>query len=686
MDQQSQIYLAIAVSASAGKAKDTYDILNAALPLIHKCEMETGNLTLYSVVSLVLAFSPETTGNYQFELVLDFFLQCFKFSKIANEDTFAVDVSLDSVLNDVRMGDFIQTSSHSLEQRIRSVQLYAEEACAQLQWLGSDICHKLMMGHDESLNKASFQFVKSVIFKTDSLGLSATSNKNILSRMGKLNYEPFDIWYNDFYSPITEIAKFVRLPTLLEWEKMNSSEKISTLLSQGITERALPFATRLLTRKIVTWQDFNQWLLQFGKKNIPKNFNSVYAIVVDLVESDYFLRGLRDDTVQFHRFVSIVLCVLYACPSRLSSDLDSMTRLVTAFGNVPETVDKVDNISFLPQIPSHMIQPSQSCIGHLQSLIYISLEMQKSLLQTYELCQGSADVQYNEMTKFVARERPNWERIVTFLKQDQACFSRVSRSSKDSFLLSTLLESPAEIAFLPMVQHIISLTTEETESIIVEKCWQSYLGSNLISMTDVYPLVDLLEKQNYQEGRQIQSLLDAASELSRNFKVSLVDGLSFTPRQLYETHDKWLIVQKVLDTNPRAYLERKRLFSIVTLLGIGFNDGEAVNTQLDLSNPYYVKLLVSCVQSALRDENFTFAYEHSMRLLDSHYTNDVVSQNWLVFFRVGQYLSETRTTMALIEKQLALLSKLLLVVPSTFNRQVMDQWCLLEVELSTRVD
>lgn len=75
-----------------------------------------------------------------------------------------------------------------------------------------------------------------------------------------------------------------------------------------------------------------------------------------------------------------------------------------------------------------------------------------------------------------------------------------------------------------------------------------------------------------------------------------------------------------------------------------------------------------------------------MRLLDSHYTNDVVSQNWLVFFRVGQYLSETRTTMALIEKQLALLSKLLLVVPSTFNRQVMDQWCLLEVELSTRVD
>lgn len=140
---------------------------------------------------------------------------------------------------------------------------------------------------------------------------------------------------------------------------------------------------------------------------------------------------------------------------------------------------------------------------------------------------------------------------------------------------------------------------------------------------------------------RIKHLLKAFHDL-KNFKLTLIRNQPVTPKQILEKlaqfdeedkHAPISLVSIVLEQNPKLYLAFEKLHRIVNEL--------AIYLELNTSQVSFARVQLACVESALVDGNFEFAYKQSKNLISYVVAGnklDQIADVWLMFYQVGKYI------------------------------------------------
>lgn len=133
-----------------------------------------------------------------------------------------------------------------------------------------------------------------------------------------------------------------------------------------------------------------------------------------------------------------------------------------------------------------------------------------------------------------------------------------------------------------------------------------------------------------------------ALSLLKNFRFHFVKGQPVTPQDILEkltsieseeTFTPMSLVSVILEQNPKSYLVNEKLYKIAIDLSIyiGFQD----------SWVSFYKVRSACIESALIERDFSFAYKQSRDLiLNAVEQNKTESLNdiWLIFYQVGKFV------------------------------------------------
>lgn len=176
--------------------------------------------------------------------------------------------------------------------------------------------------------------------------------------------------------------------------------------------------------------------------------------------------------------------------------------------------------------------------------------------------------------------------------------------------------------------------------LVLKKFWDSFnqatnLNEKIGKLHHAHQCISLIDglqlsEENKHAIIKIKHLLKAMAQI-KNFKL-VVNKQSLTPSDL-QKYPPIQIVSFILEQNPKSYLAFEKLYRILIDLQIAFDE-------VDDSN-YLPRVQSACIEAALIDGNFTFAYNHSIELF-RHYetsTSSDLNEVWLTFYQVGKYIS-----------------------------------------------
>ncbi|KAK6203010.1 Sec39 domain-containing protein [Scheffersomyces amazonensis] len=199
-------------------------------------------------------------------------------------------------------------------------------------------------------------------------------------------------------------------------------------------------------------------------------------------------------------------------------------------------------------------------------------------------------------------------------------------------------------------------------NLVLEKFWDSINNASNINdkigkLHDAAKCLELFD--NISKSSQLNEInqkliirfkhLFRAMNNMKNFKISVEKNLPFTPYQLIHnfggsnnnsTDNDGLtpikLINIILEQNPKSYLAFEKLYRILNDLLLYFD----INNDNENSTYYFNKLKSACIESALIDNNFQFAYNQCIELLN-HYqeNNSNLNDIWLTFYQVGKYIS-----------------------------------------------
>jgi hypothetical protein len=180
-----------------------------------------------------------------------------------------------------------------------------------------------------------------------------------------------------------------------------------------------------------------------------------------------------------------------------------------------------------------------------------------------------------------------------------------------------------------------------------------------------------------EEVKRLREFIDSVDELFK-FKVFIERGKPMRPADLSNISMDSL-AQRVLELNEDAYKQPDKLYSII------LNLSRALNCRV----PSREDVQCHCIDSSLVQNDFKFAYSLTTQLMTI--TDDEYKQEkWLTWFQVSKYISpswlDTETPVNIIQKQMSLLSEILVICPIKEAQVVITQWRAMEMELSIRDD
>ena len=116
-----------------------------------------------------------------------------------------------------------------------------------------------------------------------------------------------------------------------------------------------------------------------------------------------------------------------------------------------------------------------------------------------------------------------------------------------------------------------------------------------------------------------------------------------------------------------------------------YNDDNHKDGKQHADNYYFNKLKTACIESALIDNNFNYAYKQSLELfdyLDGKEDSSQIDDLWLTFYQVGKYVSPLwfensgeQVDLGILTKQREILSLTILNLQLKENSKVvLAQW------------
>lgn len=166
-------------------------------------------------------------------------------------------------------------------------------------------------------------------------------------------------------------------------------------------------------------------------------------------------------------------------------------------------------------------------------------------------------------------------------------------------------------------------------------------ATECIDVFDIVTQDDNFDSSKRANVTRLKHLLKAFHNL-KNFKLVIQRNQPVTPKQMLsrlshsggdDSFSPMSLISIVLEQNPKSYLAFQKLHKIAYEL--------AIYLELDSSEVNFFKLQSACIESALVDSNFDFAYKYAKLLLDGCVKTDSADQLsavWLAFYQVGKFI------------------------------------------------
>lgn len=180
-----------------------------------------------------------------------------------------------------------------------------------------------------------------------------------------------------------------------------------------------------------------------------------------------------------------------------------------------------------------------------------------------------------------------------------------------------------------------------------EKIGKLHSAVQIIPLFDNITSDESLSSEKKTEIIQIKHLLKAISNM-KNFKIVVERGVPVTPNQIFkkfttlssDTNSPTDLISLILEQNPKSYLAYEKLYRILNDLILATPIMEDTKTPTtDRSSNQIARLKSVCIESALIDNNFQFAYSKSIELFEHCSNEEILSKTWLTIFQVGKYIS-----------------------------------------------
>lgn len=241
----------------------------------------------------------------------------------------------------------------------------------------------------------------------------------------------------------------------------------------------------------------------------------------------------------------------------------------------------------------------------------------------------------------------------SFLSQNTETVRELDQLIFESFLQSENFDKA--IDYFKNLPNERKLPAELVFQLVSRKFWDlfdnaSNLDDRLGKLKLANSCIDILDTISQQGGLseesrrsivKIKHLLKAIHSL-KNFKLVIVRNEPVTPKLILskvtssgseQKYPQFSIISMVLEQNPKSYLAHERLHKIVNDL--------AIYADLDVSVVSFPKIQSACVESALIDGNFDFAYKQTKTVI-TYYLDTQNTENfneiWLMFYQVGKYI------------------------------------------------
>ncbi|KAI3404179.2 hypothetical protein KGF56_003079 [Candida oxycetoniae] len=256
----------------------------------------------------------------------------------------------------------------------------------------------------------------------------------------------------------------------------------------------------------------------------------------------------------------------------------------------------------------------------------------------------------------------NSQQLIQMVEVFQKVF--VPRGKKANVVNYILLERLLTANLFDQVTLLLKdggfdLSTKEIYELVMEKFWESFnqatnINDKIGHLHQSRKCLDLVENQNptqsdlseanRKEIVKLKHLFKAMSAM-KNFKIVVEKNKPFTPSQLIKfsgqiTNNQidekncFHLITIILEQNAKSYLAFEKLFRILNDLLLYFD-----NLDLVESNFYFNKLKSACIESALVDNNFSFAYDQSIELFEHFAATTNIDEFWLTFYQVGKFVS-----------------------------------------------
>ncbi|KAI5967414.1 hypothetical protein CANMA_003057 [Candida margitis] len=278
----------------------------------------------------------------------------------------------------------------------------------------------------------------------------------------------------------------------------------------------------------------------------------------------------------------------------------------------------------------------------------------------YKFGIGTVDFQKEVTVITSSISASNWEQLIHLVRVFENEFiTSEQKPAVDSVLLERLLSANLyQVIDTLFEEEYFQLTRQELYDLVFETFWDrlnqaTNFNESIGSLHHAKQLLEFLQKLSRSDGLNEKSHkgmvrfkhLFRAMNSMKNFKLVYDKKKPFTPKDLlqfsadsnqgYEQKCIQLIMV-ILEHNPKSYLAFEKLFRILNDLLLYFNeeDGEKSDT-----SGCFNRLKSACIESALIDNNFQYAYKQSMELIDHFAKSPNIEEFWLTFYQVGKYVS-----------------------------------------------
>ncbi|KAG7762495.1 hypothetical protein KL946_004611 [Ogataea haglerorum] len=559
--------------------------------------------------------------------------------------------------------------------------------------------------HFDSNQDLYFQFVQARIFKTNYyLGvLPAPDEIGDLVVASEFASKQLTDWWSQFYVPLAGLAEFGDVPLLLDFvDYYSPTEQIELfvgLMDTSNHDRIVHWLCKYHSYLNDNGTTINDYILSLGNTIVTKSavqIESKFETLTRLVTSSDLLAYLQASGA-LQKFVSIVLATIYLCPEVSLSLYVKMKEILVCLKFIdpdnlaPNTHQKLARKDSLQEMADSIV-PCPDTIKTLTQYVETGERLfsnNMSLAQVAELPDLDAQDQYDQLEKFVITESEylktarQWEGLLSsvyWVVNNTHVFNKVQLAQVDELFLSKLLSrnmfALTTSVFLP---KYCTLDTGQVDKILIEAAWGFYRKA-----TNCDPSMGHLKSarsclQMASSGTlQLEQLIAANQELL-HWKLFFQPGVPIKPLDILETKDPLKVVSRILELNGNAYKETELLESLLLHLSAGLNSQDEMAT---------IKLRLLCLDFAIA-QDFGHSLQLALTLIDlavNAKTNDpklfgLIQERWFSIFQlVKNDYAEPEEHEQLTQK-LRLLQRLMLIVPTEFNTNVLEQWQLLNTIL-----